>query len=725
MMERLKTLVARAPGSPDLMIALVLVLTVAMMILPMPLLLVDLLIGFNLGFAVLLLMVSLYVLSPLEFSTLPGIILLSTVFRLALTITTTRLILTQANAGDIVRTFGEFVIAGSVLVGLVVFLIVTIVQFIVIAKGAERVAEVGARFILDALPGKQMAIDAELRNGDIDQPEARRRRGRLEQESQLYGAMDGAMKFVKGDAIAGLVVIVVNLIGGIAVGTLSRGMPFVQAVREYALLTIGDALISQIPALMLSITAATVVTRVTGDGKLDLGRDIASQLSADRRALRLAAIVLLAMGLVPGFPTAVFVVLALAFGAASLVAGTRSNAGNEDAAIFKDGTGPAAEARAGTPQRTREIRQAAPAEVPPVVVLLSDNLRSLAEMQNLRSKLDASRASLADTLGILMPDVGVVFDSSLGTSRFRIEVEGVPVEEGHADPQRLLLCDDPVNLELAGISAQTDGDAKSPGQTSIGQIWIDAAHESSLSAAGIGYQDCTDVVAARTQDVLARNAARFIGIQETRALLTRLEGRYSDLVKEVMRTTPVQRIADVLRRLVDEGVSVRNPRLVLEALAEWGEREANVVLLTEYVRAALKRQICHKYANAHRIVPAYLVERAAEDTIRGAVRDTAVGPYLVLDDKVSEGLLDRVRRIGANAHSDHNRPVILTSMDIRRFVRGFLIRNGLDIPVLSYQELASDFTIQPIGTIGLAGNFGSDSAPQSGSFPQGVVPAVG
>jgi type III secretion protein V len=720
MMERLKTLVRRAPGSPDLMIALVLVLTVAMMILPMPLLLVDLLIGFNLGFAVLLLMVSLYVLSPLEFSTLPGIILLSTVFRLALTITTTRLILTQANAGDIVRTFGEFVIAGSVLVGLVVFLIVTIVQFIVIAKGAERVAEVGARFILDALPGKQMAIDAELRNGDIDQAEARRRRGRLEQESQLYGAMDGAMKFVKGDAIAGLVVIVVNLIGGIAVGTLSRGMPFVQAVREYALLTIGDALISQIPALMLSITAATVVTRVTGDSKLDLGRDIAAQLSADRRALRLAAIVLLAMGLVPGFPTAVFVVLAIVFATASLVARTRSNVSEADAAIFKEGIGAAAEAHGGTQPRMREVRQAAPAEPPPVVVLLSDNLRAIAEMQNLRSNLDESRTGLADALGILIPDVGIAFDPALGPSRFRIEVEGVPVEEAHVDPQRLLLCDDPVNLELAGIPAQADGDAKSSGQ-----IWIDAAHENSLSAAGIGYQDCTDVIAARAREVLARNAARFIGIQETRALLTRLESRYGDLVKEVMRTTPVQRVADVLRRLVDEGVSVRNPRLVLEALAEWGERESNVVLLTEYVRAALKRQICHKYANAHRIVPAYLIERAAEDSIRGAVRDTAVGPYLVLDDKVSEGLLDRVRRIGTNPHSDRNRPVILTSMDIRRFVRGFLIRNGLDIPVLSYQELASDFTIQPVGTIGLAGSFGSDSAPQSGSYPQGVVPAVG
>jgi len=719
MIERLKMLVARAPGSPDLMIALVLVLTVAMMILPMPLLLVDLLIGFNLGFAVLLLMVSLYVLSPLEFSTLPGIILLSTVFRLALTITTTRLILTQADAGEIVRTFGEFVIAGSVLVGLVVFLIITIVQFIVIAKGAERVAEVGARFILDALPGKQMAIDAELRNGDIDQSEARRRRGRLERESQLYGAMDGAMKFVKGDAIAGLVVIAVNLIGGIAVGTLGRGMPLVQAVREYTLLTIGDALISQIPALMLSITAATVVTRVTGDSKLDLGRDIAGQLSADRRALRLAAIVLLAMGLIPGFPTAVFLVLALAFGAASLVARARSNA-EENAATARDDVGAGAEMGASTPARPQATRQAAPAETPSVVILLADDLRSIAQKQNLQAKLDEARANLADALGILIPDVGLAFDPALGASCFRIEVEGVPAEDDRVDPQRLLLCDDPVNLELAGVSAQTEEDGKTSDR-----VWIDAAHEPALLAAGVGYRDCASVIATRAREVLVRNAAQFVGIQETRALLVRLEGRYGDLVKEVARTTPVQKVADVLRRLVEEGVSVRNPRLVLEALAEWGEKEPNVVLLTEYVRAALKRQICHTYANAHRVVPAYMIERAAEDTIRSAVRDTGVGPYLVLEDKISEGLLERVRRIGTNTLSDRNRPVILTSMDIRRFVRGFLVRNGLDIPVLSYQELASDFTIQPVGTIGLAGNFGSDSAPQSGSFPQGVVSAVG
>ncbi|MDQ8726894.1 type III secretion system export apparatus subunit SctV [Bradyrhizobium sp. LHD-71] len=713
MMERLKSLVVRAPGSPDLMIALVLVLTIAMMILPMPLLLVDLLIGFNLGFAVLLLMVSLYVRSPIEFSTLPGIILLSTVFRLALTITTTRLILVQADAGDIVRTFGEFVIAGSVLVGLVVFLIITVVQFIVIAKGAERVAEVGARFILDALPGKQMAIDAELRNGDIDQVEARRRRGRLEQESQLYGAMDGAMKFVKGDAIAGLVVIAVNLIGGIAVGTLSRGMPLLQAAHEYTLLTIGDALISQIPALMLSITAATVVTRVTGDRQLDLGRDIAGQLSADRRALRLAAIVLLAMGLIPGFPTAVFVVLALAFAAASLVARARSD--EDGAAVGNDNRDEQAEAGVA-PTRARDVRQAVPAEVPLVSVLLSDDLHSVEQM---RVKLDEARAKLADALGILIPDVGLAFDSAVGVSRFRIEVEGVPVEEDHVDPQRLLLCDDPVNLELAGIPAQAD--AAKPSE----KIWIDAAHEKALLAAGIGYHDSADIIATCARDVLARNAARFIGIQETRALLSRLESRYGDLVKEVARTTPVQKVADVLRRLVDEGVSVRNPRLVLEALAEWGEKEPNVVLLTEYVRAALKRQICHKYANAHRIVPAYMIERAAEDIIRSAVRDTAVGPYLVLEDKVSEGLLERVRRIDKTTVSDRDRPVILTSMDVRRFVRGFLVRNGLDIPVLSYQELASDFTIQPVGTIGLAGSFGSDSAPRTGSFPQSVVPAVG
>ncbi|BAU89967.1 type III secretion system FHIPEP family protein [Methylorubrum populi] len=686
MIATAKSFLCRLPASPDIAVALVVILAVAMMVLPMPHLLVDTLIAFNLGFSVLLLMVALYVLSPLEFSTLPGIILISTVFRLALTITTARLILAEGDAGEIIRTFGEFVISGNLIVGIVVFLIITLVQFIVIAKGAERVAEVGARFTLDALPGKQMAIDAELRNGDIDQAQAKVRRSVLERESQLYGAMDGAMKFVKGDAIAGLVVIAVNMIGGLAIGVLNRGMPVGQALHEYTLLSIGDALISQIPALLLSLTAGTIVTRVTGGRDIGLGRDIADQLVSDPRALRLAAAVLLGMAAIPGFPAPVFLVLAAVFAAAS----------------FRRRPAPeAAEAEGAEAEEARRVgKPALPAEAIPVMLNLAPGLIERIDAQAIARTIARTRSAVSTDLGVLIPEVGLTVDPNLGEGEFRLDVEGVPVESGHVRPDQLVLNDDVANLELAGIPFTREEGAGAP-------VRIDADQAAALDEAGIGYHDPVGVIGARVRGVLTRHAGRFVGIQETRALLGRMEAGYGDLVKEVLRSVPVPRIAEVLRRLLDEGIPMRNTRILLEALAEWGEREQNPMLLTEYVRSGLKRQICHRHANGHKVVAAYVLERETEEAVRAAVRDTAVGPYLVLDERASEALLAQMRRIqdglGPRTGEDEaGRPVLLASMDIRRFVRGFLSRNGIDLAVLSYQDLADEFTIQPVGSISLA-----------------------
>ena len=295
----------------DIVVAAVVMLAITMMIVPMPTMLVDVLIGFNFFYSLLILVGALYISTPAQFSSLPSIILLGTLFRLALAITTTRLILTQADAGQIVEAFGSFVVGGDVLVGLVVFLIITIAQFVVITKGAERVAEVGARFALDAMPGKQMSIDNEARSGDIDQQEARRRRDDLERESQFYGAMDGAMKFVKGDAVAGLIIIAINLAGGLTIGSFQRGLTVGEAAHTYSLLTVGDGLISQIPALMMAVAAGAVVTRVpSAQHPQDLGSEILGQLAASDRALALAAAILFGFGLVPGFPLAVFWALA-------------------------------------------------------------------------------------------------------------------------------------------------------------------------------------------------------------------------------------------------------------------------------------------------------------------------------------------------------------------------------------------------------------------------------
>ncbi|MET4030984.1 MULTISPECIES: type III secretion system export apparatus subunit SctV [unclassified Bradyrhizobium] len=671
----LRNLIARAPAHPDLMVALVLLLAIALMIIPIPIVAIDTLIGFNLGLAILLLMVALHLNTPVDFSSLPGVILISTVFRLALTVATTRLILAEGDAGSIIHTFGDFVISGNIAVGIVIFLIVTMVQFVVLAKGAERVAEVSARFTLDALPGKQMAIDAELRNGHIDQHEARSRRAVLEQESQLHGAMDGAMKFVKGDAIAGLIVICINMLGGISIGLLSRGMSLDEALHQYTLLTIGDALISQIPALLLSITAATIVTRVNGPTRLKLGADIVNQLTASTQALRLAACVLLVMGFVPGFPLPPFVILAAFFAGAS---------------YFKVG---AQGGKIAAKTDAQAEKQTVPTEALPITLFLAPNLTHAIDKGELEQCIGRVSALVSADLGITIPRIPAQLDQRLAESEFRVDVEGVPVEADFVDPAQLMLNDDVANIELSGIPFRQEPDTN--------RIWIEQEHAPALKAAGIGYHSPSELVGLRVHSTLTRYAQRLLGIQETRQLLNQMEQEYADLVKEVLRTTPVPRIADVLRRLLDEGIPIRNTRLVLETLAEWSEREKSVVLLTEYVRSGLRRQICHRYANAHRVVAAFIIERETEEIVRGALRDTAVGPYLVLEDSQTEELLSQFRRINASIASGQSRPVILGSMDIRRFVRGFLTRNSIDLPVLSYQDLASDFTIQPVGSVTL------------------------
>lgn len=670
----LRDIIVRASTKSDLMVALMLLLTISMMIMPIPTIAIDTLIGFNLSLAILLLMVALYISTPLEFSSLPSVILISTIFRLSLTISTTRLILAEGDAGSIIHTFGDFVISGNIVVGIVIFLVVTMVQFIVVAKGAERVAEVAARFTLDALPGKQMGIDAELRNGHIDQNEARSRRATLERESQLYGAMDGAMKFVKGDAIAGLVVICINMLGGASIG-LSKGMSFGEALHQYTLLTIGDALISQIPSLLLSITAGTIITRVNGIARLNLGTDIVNQLTANPYALRLAACVLVVMGAIPGFPLPVFFGLAAVFAAASFAEGV----------VHKKS--------ASHPQPVQSPKQTVPAEALPIALFLAPGLTQAIDKDELQQHIARVSGLVSADLGIAIPRIPVEIDERLPESQFRVDIEGVPVDQDLIDPTQLALNDDLANIELSGIPFRHDPETN--------KIWIEKSNAPALKAAGIGHRRPVEILALRVHSALTRYAQCLVGIQETRQLLARMEAEYSDLVKEVLRTTPVPKVADVLRRLLDEGIPIRNTRLVLEALAEWGGREQNTVLLTEHVRSGLKRQICHRYANPHRVVPVFIIERQTEEIVRSAVRETAKGPYLVLTEEQSEALLSKMRQINSNRVPGQTHPVILTSMDVRRFVRGFLTRNGIDLAVLSYQDLATDFTIHPVGSITL------------------------
>lgn len=666
----------------DLVVVILLVTAILMMILPLPTWLVDTLIGVNIAGAVLLLMMGLYLKNPLDFSTLPSIILIVTIFRLALSITTTRLILVQADAGSIIETFGQFVISGELIVGLVVFLIITIVQFVVITKGSERVAEVAARFTLDALPGKQMSIDSDLRSGDIDQNEARERRKTLEQESQFFGAMDGAMKFVKGDAIAGLVIVAVNLIGGISIGMFRQGMSAGEAVDVYSLLTVGDGLAAQLPALFVSLGAGAVITRVATDETENLGADITRQMMSSALALRVAAIILLVMMFIPGFPWPVFLILGGLFFAISYSDALRKMIFGEDVeepTVDEDGV---------------ELLDASKS---PFVVHVHPDLISDADQTAFAAEASEATLTLNAEIGMTILPPRLQPDDDLALGDVRIDLDDVAVGHFFVDPRRVGIEGTGETLTLADIDAEA-ATARPPGFADL--YWADPSDASRLTSVGLQPLQPVDVLLRGARATQQRYASQCVGVQEARAALSAMAQQYPDLAAEVRDLLPLSKVAEVFRRLIDEGVPIRNHRLLLESLSEWSAKEQDPVVLTEYVRTALKRQICNSLAGKDRVIPVYLLDGDVEDAIRNAIRQTTVGEYLALDDAMAGKLVEVIAATIREPGEGGSTPVVLASLDVRRFVRSLLSNNGMrHVPVLSYQDLSNEFTVTPLTTI--------------------------
>ena len=681
----------------DLILAFFLVAVIFMMILPLPTWLVDALIGINMTISAILLMVAMYLPSPLAFSSFPSVLLVTTLFRLGISIATTRLILLQGDAGHIIFTFGNFVVGGNLIVGLVVFLILTIVQFVVITKGAERVAEVAARFSLDAMPGKQMSIDGDMRAGTIDMEEAKRRRNIVEKESQLYGAMDGAMKFVKGDAIAGLIIVAVNLLGGIVIGTMQRGMTAADAAKTYSVLTIGDGLIAQIPALFIAICAGMIVTRVqSGDGPSNVGKDIGQQILAQPRALMIAAAVALGMGLIPGMPLAVFLTLAVVVGGIGfvLMRGMRK--------VVNDKTGEVTEvpAMAAAGEKPKKKAVDGSEEFAPTVPLLMDvstSLQKAFDADMLNESLLKIRRALYFDLGVPFPGIQLRFNENLPPDAYNLMLSEVPVSQGVLRPGFLLVRESTANLDALQIPYETGRDFL----PHIRTLWVTDSLRESLMKAGIPFMDAHEVLTYHLAFVLKKYSSDFVGIQETRFLLTAMESRFPDLVKEATRVLPIQKIAEILQRVVSEDISVRNLRAILESLIEWGQKEKDSVLLTEYVRSTLKRHISYKYSSGQNVLAAYLLAPNVEDTVRSAIRQTSAGSYLALDPAVSKQLVENIKRAVGDIGANSQRPVLLTAMDIRRYMRKMIEQDLYDLPVLSYQELTQEINIQPLARIDL------------------------
>jgi type III secretion protein V len=678
----------------DVYLALAIAGVVAAMIVPLPAWLLDALLALNLGLGFTLLVAALYAKEVLKVAAFPTLLLITTLFRLALNVSSTRLALLEAHAGEVINAFGEFAIQGEYVVGAVIFAILTLVQFLVVAKGAERVAEVGARFTLDAMPGKQMAIDADLRAGAIDMDQARSRRRSLERESQMYGAMDGAMKFVKGDAIAGLVIVLINAFGGLIIGVLFKGMTAADAAKTYALLAIGDGLVSQIPALCIAISAGLVVTRVAGeDDKASLGSDIARQFISHPKALAIVAVLMLALALMPMMPKLPFLALALAagFGARALARSQQqAEADRRQAALESSGApAPAAAAPSGKPENAPPAPMAA--GVAPICLDLDGSLESLARCEDNRlitRELPALREALFVETGVRFPGVRARGGASLGEGCYQVLVDEVPCARGQVDASRAYVVASPDELAILGVDVQPFED---PATASVFTS-IPAGDADRVREAGFFVRSAGEQMLRHVALVLRRQAASFLGVQEVQGLLDAFEKSHPALVREATGKIAVPMLAEVLRRLADEGVSIRNLRAILEAVTE-PNAETDSLALSERCRRALRRHLSHRYANDGTLY-AHLADPMVEDLLRQALRSAEPGGF-ALDPMDAVSILDGVRQALAGARDG----IILASPDVRRCLRKLVESAFPDVTVLTYTELVPELQVRPLGKI--------------------------
>ncbi|MEY0232891.1 EscV/YscV/HrcV family type III secretion system export apparatus protein [Providencia manganoxydans] len=674
---------------PELMVLMIMVLVIAMLVIPLPTILVDFLIGLNIMISVLIFMSSFYITRILNFQSFPSILLISTLFRLALSISTSRLILIEADAGDIIATFGEFVIQDNLVVGMVVFAIVTIVQFIVITKGSERIAEVAARFSLDAMPGKQMSIDADLRAGVIDEAMVKERRGDLEKESQLFGSFDGAMKFIKGDAIAGIVIIFVNLIGGISVGVAQQGMDMSTALNTFTLLTIGDGLVAQIPALLISISAGFIVTRVGGNDK-NLGQNIVSELFANDFTILITAFIVLSMGFLPGFPTPIFIFLAALLSTLFLVRFLKARKEKKQQASHEAVNVDSEVTEGETQRENSNVEQEYIPETLPIIISVNQQYKKQLEEKGFLSRM---KKDVFVRYGYRIPDIAVNYSPIVPENKIIILIN--EVKAGEYDicfgSYRLLTMSD--ELEYLGISLTSFTDE-------YGTIssWFNQQDVDQVEQLGLMSRDDISEMIDCVGTLLLRHINEFFGIQETKNLLDDLEAKYPELLKECYRHSTVQKVTEVFQRLLMEKISVRNMKLIIETLVQWAPKEKDGLMLVEHVRTAMSRYISSRFAVEGRL-NVVMVNSTFEDTIRQGIRQSSGGVYLHLEPEKTNELIQAAEAALENSHLSMRDVNVLVPVDIRRFVKKILEGRFPELEVLSFNEVSEMVKVNIIKTI--------------------------
>jgi len=670
---------------------LVLLLMLVMTVLPLPPLALDLLFTFNIALAIIVLLAAVYAARPLEFAVFPTVLLIATLLRLGLNVASTRVVLLEGHtgtdaAGNVIRAFGEFVVGGSYAVGLVLFTILVVINFVVVTKGAGRISEVTARFTLDAMPGKQMAIDADLNAGLISQEDALARREEVGREADFYGAMDGASKFVRGDAVAGILILFINIIGGFAIGTLQHDLTAAQAAQNYTLLTIGDGLVAQIPSMLLSTAAAIIVTRMSG--AQDMGEAVASQLTDNPRVMIVAAGSIGLMGLVPGMPNLVFLSIAGILGS---VAWLRWQRGQESPVAA------AVEEREARPSEPAELSWDDVSDVDEIGLEVGYRLISLVDRNqggDLLARIKGVRKKLSQELGFLVHSVHIRDNLDLSPNSYRISLHDVVVGEGEVFPGReLAINPGQVFGELEGVTTRDP-------TFGLEAVWIDPSQRDDAQSKGYTVVDSSTVIATHLSQLLKNHARELLGQDGTQQLLDKLARSSPKLVENLVPTTmSLAEVTRVLQNLLEEGVPVRDMRTIAEALAaQAGKEKKDVEELTARVRVALGPAIFQAVNGTAREVPVMVLDSRLEQILGNSLQGGAGGLEPTLVDSVIRQVMDGSRKLEAEGRT----PVLLVSSGLRAFLSRLLRGRMENFYILAYEEIPPNKSIRVVATIGSA-----------------------
>jgi len=676
----------------DVIFALMVVSIIVMFIIPLPTMLLDMLLAANVTFAMVIILVSIYTTEPLDLSVFPSLLLFATLFRLGLNVSTTRLILGQGYAGEIIMSFGDFVVGGNYVVGLIIFLIIVIIQFVVITKGAERVAEVAARFTLDAMPGKQMSIDADLNAGVIDEIEAKKEREKIRQEADFYGAMDGASKFVKGDAIAGIIITFINIVGGLVIGVLQQGMGFAEAAQTYILLTVGDGLVSQIPALLISTATGMVVTRAASDN--NMGNEMTEQLLKQPKALFIASAVLLVIGFVPGLPTIPFLFLAIFIGVLAYLI-VRTAAEETDKVEKKQKKKREMSEEEKQEMQQQELKQLI--KVDKLEIEVGYNLISLVLPEQGGDFLDRVsniRKQIAVELGIILPPIRIVDNLQLPPDLYKIKLHGVELSQYEIYTDKFLAMDPGNTFEdIPGIETEEPAFGTEA-------LWIEESQKENAELANYTVVDPGSVMATHLTEIIREHAHELLGRKEVKKLIDNYkeenEAVIDELIPDLMKLGEIQKI---LQNLLWENIPIKNLLIILENLADHAGRTNDQSILTEYVRQGLSRQISNQFTAEDDTLYAITIDPQQEEKLINSVEQSDQGRFLSLEPAAAQSLINKVVNQAKLLLEEGKDPILLTSPMLRRPLKEMVHRTFSELIVLSFNELESDVNLQVQGVV--------------------------